>query len=244
MSNLPIADIYVDESSQTKHRFLVLGGLIIPHDQVDTFCASVSRARQPDLPANSLKWGRVSRTKLEAYRRVVDAFFDPSAGAIHFHSLVVDTHQQDHSRWNEGSREIGFQKEVYQLAQKFRRLYRQPVFHLYPHQRSTPQATEKLRDILNHAARKKGDGRDWPFRRVHFRALSGCLPLQVVDILLGALAYRLNGHYDERGASAARKELCDHILRQAGISDVTRDTRVAGKMTIWHRRLRRGVPPA
>ena len=243
MSDLPVSDIYVDESSQTKHRFLVLGGLIIPHAELNAFCEAIEAARQPELPANSVKWGRVSRTKLDAYKRLVDVFFDPSASAIHFHSLVVDTHQQNHPRWNKGSREIGFQKEVYQLAQKFRRLYPNPVFHLYPHQRSTPQATEELRDILNHGARKKGDGRDWPFRRVHFRALSGCLPLQVVDTLLGALAYRLNGHYDERGASAARKELCDHILRQARIGDVTRDTRMTGKMTIWHRQLR-GVPSA
>ena len=243
MSTLPISDIYVDESSQTKHRFLVLGGLIIPHDQVGAFCGSVDRARRPELPANSLKWGRVSRTKLDAYKRVVDAFFDPSASRVHFHSLVVDTNQQNHPHWNKGSREIGFQKEVYQMAQKFRRLYPQPVFHLYPHQRSTPQDTEELRDILNHGARKKGDRRDWPFRRVHFRDLSGCLPLQVVDILLGAIAYKLNGHYDAHNASMARKELCDLILRKAGIHDVARDTRMSGKMTIWHRRLRR-VPSA
>ena len=242
MSSQQISDIYVDESSQTKHRFLLLGGLIIPHDQVDDFCGSVYRARRPELPANSLKWGRVSRTKLDAYKRVADAFFDRSSGMVHFHSLVVDTNRQDHPRWNKGSREIGFQKEVYQLAQKFLRLYPQPVFLLYPHQRSTPQATQELRDILNHGARKKGDRRDWPFRRVHFRALSGCLPLQVVDILLGALAYKLNGHYDVPGASMARKELCDHILRRASISDVTRDTNKTGKVTIWHRQLR--VPSA
>ena len=102
MSDLPVSDIYVDESSQTKHRFLVLGGLIIPHVELDAFCEAVEAARQPELPANSLKWGRVSRTKLEGYKRVVDVFFDPSAAAVHFHSLVVDTHQQDHRRWNKG----------------------------------------------------------------------------------------------------------------------------------------------
>ena len=242
MSNLPVSSIYVDESSQTKHRYLVLGGLILPQDQGRAFRDAISAARQPELPDNSLKWGRVSRTKLPAYKRVVDAFFDRSASRVHFHSLVVDTSQQNHSRWNKGSREIGFQKEVFQLAQKFRRLYPDPVFHLYPHQRSTPQATEELRNILNFSARKAGDSREWPFRRVHFRSLSGCPPLQVVDILLGAVAYRLNGHYSEEGASAARRELCDHILRRAGIHDVTRDTRMAGKLTIWHRRLR--VPSA
>ena len=239
MTSSPIAEIYVDESSQNGHRFLVLGGLIIPQSHVGSFCQSIDQARQPELPSSSLKWGRASRTKLAAYKRVVDAFFDPAARHVHFHTLVVDTSQVNHSRWNDSSREIGFQKEVYQLAQKFRRIYPQPVFHLYPHQRSTPQATEELRNILNHGARKKGDNRDWPFRRVHFRALADCLPLQVVDILLGALAYKLNRHYDERGASQARKELCDYILRRAQIHDVSRDTSMSGKMTIWHRRLRR-----
>jgi len=239
MTSPPVAEIYVDESSQNGHPFLVLGGLVIPQDHVEGFCQSIERARQPELPSGSLKWGRVSRTKLATYKRVVDAFFDPAAQRAHFHTLVVDAAQVNHFRWNEGSREIGFQKEVYQLAQKFRRIYPQPVFHLYPHQRSTPQATEELREILNRGARKKGDNRDWPFRRVHFRVLADCLPLQVVDVLLGALAYKLNGHHDVRGASQARKELCDHVLRHARIHDVSRDTGMSGKMTIWHRRLRR-----
>ena len=243
MPSLPISDIYVDESSQTKHRYLVLGGLIIPHDRIESFCNAVERARHPELPAKSLKWGRVSRTKFDAYKRAVDVFFAPSASAVHFHSVVVDTSKQDHRRWNKGSREIGFGKEVYQLAHKFRRLYPQPVFHMYPHQRSTPQTTDELRDILNHGARKNGDRRDWPFRRVHFRSLSGCIPLQVVDVLLGAVAYKLNGHYESRNANGARKELCDHILGQANIQNVTRDTAMKGKMTIWHRQLR-GVPSA
>ena len=41
MSDLPVSDIYVDESSQTKHRFLVLGGLIIPHVELNSFCEAV-----------------------------------------------------------------------------------------------------------------------------------------------------------------------------------------------------------
>ena len=208
MTSPPIAEIYVDESSQNGHRFLVLGGLIVPQNDVEGFCQSIDRARLPELPSGSLKWGRVSKTKLTAYKRVVDAFFDQAAHRVHFHSLVIDTSRLNHPRWNDGSREIGFQKEVYQLAQKFRRLYPQPVFHLYPHQRTTPQATEDLRDILNHGAKKKGDRRDWPFRRVHFRGLSGCLPLQVVDVLLGALAYRLNGHYERRGARNSASTSC------------------------------------
>ena len=238
MGDLPIADIYVDESSQNGHRYLVLGGLFIPQNKVKGFCNLVESARLPELPEKSLKWGRVSKTKIEAYKRAVDQFFLASMKHIHFHSLVVDTRKQDHRRWNKGSREIGFGKEVYQLANKFRRLYPNVIFHMYPHRRTTNQTTQELRDILNHGARKLNDPRDWPFRRVHFRPLDGCMPLQIVDILLGAVAYKLNGHYEAENASPARKELCDYIFERARIRDVTRDTAMRGKMTIWHRRLR------
>lgn len=77
----------------------------------------------PQLPHGEMKWGKVSNSKINAYGRTVKAFFDdPAFRPFHFHSLVVDTHKVNHNKHNQGSREIGFNKEVYQLASKFARL--------------------------------------------------------------------------------------------------------------------------
>lgn len=235
------SNLYIDETSQTKHRFLLMGGLIVPTRDDEFFRTLVQAARNPELPNGELGWTKVSRTKLPAYKRVVDTFFDSDVWFQHldFHCLAVDTHQVDHQNFNQGSGEIGFNKEIYQLARKFGRLYRDRLFHCYPDRRTTKSSTEELRLILNRGIAKSGDTRDWPYRRLHFRDSSQTQALQVVDVLLGAVAYRLNCHHLAPDASPAKIELSEYILGRAGVVDVTKDTSVQGRFTLWHRQLKK-----
>lgn len=238
-------DVYIDESSQTKNRYLLLGGVIIPKRTVEAASERLREARLPELPHGEMKWGKVSRSKLSAYVRFVDCFFDsPEFVESDFHCLVVDTSEIDHHSYNAGSKEIGFNKEIYQLATKFARLNETGVFHLYPDYRETSQKPEDLRNILNHGRHKNKDGRDWPFRRCQFRDSSEVLMLQLVDILLGAVAYGKNRHFEQPNRSASKLELARHIMRRAQIRGLSVDTAIAGKFTVWHRRLRPrgGVP--
>lgn len=237
-----IADIYIDESSQTKHTFLVLGGIIVPTADVHNFVTGAQQSRLPELPEGEAKWTKVSRTKLPAYKRLVDFFFDSQASRrCDFHSVVINTDGVDNKHYNDGSREIGFNKEVYQLANKFGRLY--PfLFHLYPDYRDTNQSPDDLRLILNRGRKKSGDRRDWPFRRCQFRHSDKCIPLQITDILTGGLAYALNGHNNATGASPAKIELSEYIRNRAGITNVMVDTHISGKFTVWHRKLQPRVP--
>lgn len=165
-----IAEIYIDESSQNNHRFLVLGGVIVPLLGTAKLSGLIMKARLPELPEKEVKWTKVSRAKLEAYKRIVDALFD-NPKLVNFHSLVVDTTQQDHLRWNEGSREIGFNKEIYQLARKFARIYKNPLFHVYPDERETNQKPEELRLILKTAAAKMATSATGRFGDVSFGTL-------------------------------------------------------------------------
>jgi hypothetical protein len=215
-----IAEIYIDESSQNNHRFLVLGGVIVSLLESPRLQQLIMKARLPDLPDKEAKWTKVSRAKLAAYKRVVDVLFD-NPDLVHFHALCVDTTRLDHRRFNQGSREIGFNKEIYQLAIKFSRLYGTNLFHVYPDRRETNQKPEELRIILTRGCRKNGDKRDWPFRRCQFRESRKTLALQLVDILIGALAFRKNEHDRAAGASPAKTELSRYILERARITDIT-----------------------
>jgi hypothetical protein len=237
---LEISDVYVDETSQNKHEYLVLGGIIIHTQCVSRFNELIENARKPELPFGEMKWEKVSRSKLGAYKRVVDAFFDNDEDCqpLEFHSVIVYTPNLKDKLYNSGSREIGFNKDVYQLCMKFGRLYRQRLFHVYPDERQTKNSPEELRQILNFGMRKKGDGRDWPFRRIHFQDSKKVYALQVVDILIGGIAYRLNKHHTKADASPAKLELSQYILDRANIQDVYRDSKMSGKFTVWHRRLR------
>lgn len=238
-ADLPFADVYIDESSHTNHRYLVLGGIIAATADVRDICGRLAAARLPELPCGVMKWTKVSQAKLPAYLRCVDTFFDlQRERTLDFHCLVVDTSRLKHSLYNKGSREIGFNKEVYQLTMKFGRLYKS-LLHVYPDRRTTNQSTEDLRLMLNRGIKKHyADIRDWPFRRLQFREPDDCLLLQMTDLLTGAVAFRTNGHHLAANASEAKVRLSQHILTRAGVRDVQRDTAIRGRFTIWHRRLR------
>src|SRR3954464_12996696 len=88
-----VQEIYIDESSQTKHRYLVLGGLTVNMTYAELLEQTIWEARHPDLPRGEMAWTKVSRTKLSAYKRVVDVFFAglDEVSTLDVHMLVVDT---------------------------------------------------------------------------------------------------------------------------------------------------------
>lgn len=234
-----ISDIYCDESSQTKNKYLVIGGIILPKTGVEQANQCLGAARLPQLPFGEMKWGKVSGGKLNAYGRTARCFFHSDEfKAAHFHCVVVDTHGLDHHSYNKGSREIGFNKEIYQLGTKFARLYSDRLFHFYPDSRTTNQSPEELRTILNFGRKKSGDQREWPFRRCQFRNSKNTPMLQLVDLLTGAVAFCVNKHGEKEGASPAKIKLANYILQQAGVADCLVDTSKTGKFTIWHRQLK------
>lgn len=189
---------------------------------------------------SEMKWGRVSNYHLATYKKLVDLYFDSPSwmGPVHFHTLCVDTWKRDESAFNDGSKEIGFNKELYQLAMKMWRIYPGHIFHVYPDYRDTPQNPLETRLILNRGAHKKSTRRDWPFRRLHMLQSKHSLPLQLVDVLLGATAFQINDHISAQEASAAKSSLSRHIYERAGITNPMADTGITGKFTIWHRRMK------
>ncbi len=240
-TNIIQSNVYIDESSQNGHRYLGIAGIIIDISCLERFRKIIYDARSPELTDGELKWTKVSKTMLPAYKRVVSSFFNNTSevSPAEFHSVIIDCSKLNDKKYNSGSREIGFNKEIYQTCMKFCRIYNDRVFNIYLDERTTKSRTEDLRTILNRGAASHLDRSDHPFRRLHFRKSHETPELQIVDILLGAIMFKLNGHYNKSNASPSKKELSDYIMELADIEDVFRDTSVRGKFTIWHRQLKK-----
>jgi hypothetical protein len=245
-------EVYIDESSQTKHRYLVLGGLVVPLSHSALLEVEVIGARgtkfppkRPDGTPRIIKWEKANGYNLEAYKRVVDVFFMfpqryklPLSKEINIHCVVVDTAiKAEHDRkFSGGDVELGFNKDIYHLCVRdIGRRYKQALFHIYPDRRDTTHSLSQAQLIMNRGLRKHGDTRDYPVRRLKFADPENSQALQVVDIFIGALAYRLNGHYDKPEANKAKKELCDYILKKSRIIDVFASTPYQRRFTVWHR---------
>src|SRR4051794_37312887 len=79
-------EIYIDESSQGGHHFLVHGGIMIPRELCADFEADMIGART--RPKNSkglhreMGWSEISNGDYEEYERVLEAFFSYPARKI------------------------------------------------------------------------------------------------------------------------------------------------------------------
>jgi hypothetical protein len=245
--------VFIDESSQTKHRYLVMGGACVPLAYAAAFEADLIAQRDHTTPLvkadgkpKLMKWEKANAYNLVAYKRFVDAFFTfpmrskmPLVKSIDTHCIAVDTSKKTLKATGEGDAEIGFSKEFYFLCvptigNRFKKI--RGLFHIYPDRRTTNQSLSMVRDIMNAGALKYNNRSDWPYRELKFEDPENKQALQLVDILIGAIAYRLNGHYQNPDANRAKKELCEYILTRAKIADPTVNTPWnRSRLSILHR---------
>ena len=232
-------NVYVDESCQNAHRFMVLGGICISGEDAVEVHGALTELREQYQLFGELRWTKVSVSKYSAYQAFVDKFFDFAAeDKIHFHSLIVDTSGLDNKKYNLGNREIGFSKFIYQLLIKFGRLYGEPL-NCYLDNRTTQQELGELRDILNNGIAKSRGIHTRPYRLVQFRKSKECDPLQITDLLLGAVSSRKNGHHRRPDCNPAKKQLGEYIMTKAGIRSLGQSTPLsARRFTVWNFRLR------
>ncbi len=209
--------MYVDESSQTGCTYMVLGALVIEQSASFQLDSRLEKFKHQWRLDHELKWGKVSRGMLGAYKGYVEVGLDvlrrDSPG---FYAIVVDCTKLDHNTYNGGSSETGFSKFVYQLLMKCARLFHErAALDCFLDDRTTRQTLHELRSILNNGASKNFSRR--PFRRVEYRDSKQSNLIQLVDLLTGAVAYQWNRKHLEPGASPARIALAESIARKVGL---------------------------
>jgi hypothetical protein len=176
-------EIYIDESSQNDHHFLVLGGIMLPRFLSAQFETDIIEARHPRLVSRNsegklreIGWKYVSTGYFEAYKQVVDAYFSfgyrrlqRSGNPMAFYASVVDLTVPGR-RYTGGKRgEVGFDREIYYHCLSIARRCKTNLFHVYPDYRSTSRPIRELGTILCYGIRKEpGERREWAFRRVQF----------------------------------------------------------------------------
>lgn len=75
-------DVFVDETSQSGHRLLLIGGIVLPQKYSELFRQEIIDARLPQIPERNpdgnlrqIGWSEFAASELDTYRRVVETFF-------------------------------------------------------------------------------------------------------------------------------------------------------------------------
>jgi Protein of unknown function (DUF3800) len=197
-------NFYCDESSQSGHRFVVLGSLAVLQNRVNEIKAALQVAREKHGNAREMGWTCVGKYKYGAYEQWLDIFVEFARQRhIRMTTLILDTQLPRNRRWNSPDRDLGFNKLLYQLILHrvgCKYAPRKAPIYGFLDSRTTIHQAEDLTPMLNGGLRNKL-GCDWdPFRRIRFIDSKKSDLIQLVDIIIGGIAFSKNRHGDKEDA--------------------------------------------
>ncbi len=189
-----------------------------------------------------LKWQRVSNQKQGEYEALIDYFFAMNnANYMHFNNLVFDSHQWNHTKYNNGERDVGLSKLYYQLLlHKFVKLYgAKGSLYVRLDHRNSQTPLEDIRRMLNRTAARDHNITTNPVKQLVSEDSKKCDLLQLNDLILGAVCAARNGRHLLAEGRQSKRELAHKILDKSGLTtfDVDSPHNVT-RFTVWNMRFR------
>jgi hypothetical protein len=116
-------DIYCDEShpdvfwskSESRARFLLIGGLWLPTEERATIKASIRQLRNQYAFHEEIKWHKVHGGRRQFYNALIDLFIAYEL-RLRFRCIAVEGDKVDMVRFHQNDEELGFYKFYYQMV--------------------------------------------------------------------------------------------------------------------------------
>ena len=202
-----LVNIYCDESCHLEHDghgLMALGALVIPSQQARQLAERIRAIKDAhDLPRSfEAKWTKVSPAKVDFYLALVDEFLGNDSlafRALVAHDKALLRHAefgQDHDTW--------YYKMYWELLSVLIQPPRRHRIYLDIKDTRGGTKTGHLRDVL------ASTFHDWQYQvveRIQIVRSDEVEALQLVDLLLGAVAYRSRGFSGSTAKLAIVKRL-------------------------------------
>lgn len=208
MGNLTDYNVYCDETSVAKERYLVIGGIWTPRSLDAQVRASLAEVRDTYGLRSEMKWTHVSDRYLEAYKAFTSVFF--RYPQLQFNCIVVDKLSVDHRKYNQGDQELGFYKFYFLMLSHNVEVFNR--YWIFTDQKSNrdPYRLSDLHRLLN--SRRDTIPGQPPVR--HLQPLNSKKDdlLQLTDLLLGSVQCHYNGNVSKN----AKLGLAGHVASSVG----------------------------
>jgi hypothetical protein len=205
--------VYCDESRHEgpgHHTYMSIGGLWVPRSekigltrQFRALCRSLNLRSE-------IKWNKVSATRLEAYKRLVDFFFEHES--LLFRVIVVNRTKVNVEKYHGGDWELGFYKFYYEMLEKWITKGNQYLILVDFQQNKGANRYSDLRSALEQTAKGKAEIKDLTVIDSRYTPLS-----QLCDLLTGSVSASWCG-LTERTPKA---ELAAYIAKKCGYTSLT-----------------------
>jgi hypothetical protein len=209
MTEVPEIVVYCDESCHDltgHHPFMAVGGLWVHRDVRDDLSRAFRHLATELGLRGELKWRKVSRTRLDAYMRLVDFFFDQPD--LRFRTIVVEQAKVKMELHGKDS-ELAFYKFYYEMLEKWLLAGNDYVILI---DRKTNRGADRYTTLRTYLERHLR-GQAWITDLTIID--SGESPLaQLCDVLTGAVAAAFNA---TPPPGSAKEQLGQHVARRAGL---------------------------
>lgn len=185
-------NIYCDESCHVERDgvpLMVLGAVWCRAAVVPAISTRIREIKQRHgVPSGvEIKWTKVSKAKQQLYLDLVDYFFDDDD--LHFRAIVVQKSGLDHSAFDQ-THDTFYYKMCFQMIEPIIDPTQQ--YHVYLDIKDTRSETKraKLEEVLRNS---RCDFAGQIIGRVQQIRSHESAPMQLADLLLGAVTYRNRG---------------------------------------------------
>ena len=230
--------VYADESRQQAHPFMLYGLPLIPRGEAEEELRQecVRLRERHHWGSGEFKWEKLSLGKLSVYKEFVDLFF--AHAPAEFRCLVVEASKIDYKAFHQGDHETAFYEFYFQALSRNLRLTDECLVFTDDRQNRQAHRLTDLKAKTNYHWLTQGAKAN-VVRNVEPRDSKAEDLLQIVDVLLGAVGYDVEG----RAESPAKVELVRHIAGRVGCEKLGehwgRDTR----FNAWRFRFPEAVSP-
>jgi len=196
-------DVYCDESrpdllgsARRQGQFMVIGSLWLPTEDREFLKNEIHQLRNRHKVGGEFKWQKVSPSRIEFYRDLVELFHN-KADTVRFRCIAVDQEQVDLKLYHENDQELGFYKFYYQLLHHW-------ILDFNEYAVFVDFKANRRRDRL-HVLRRCLSCANLSSLVSVVQAVRSeeSVLIQLADVLTGIAAYRLNGQVRRGSAKAA-----------------------------------------
>jgi len=202
-----IFDIYCDESrpdllssQNPQAKYMLIGSLWLPKEFREKFKRDIHDLRNKHKIGGEFKWQKVSPSKISFYKELV-GWFNAMGQQLRYRCIVVEHKQVNLKLYHNNDQGLGFYKFYYQLLHHWINDFNEYYFFVdYKSNRNLSALFDLKRclSLSNLSSAVKG------VQAVH--SYESVL-IQLVDVLTGMTAYRLNDNI--RPNSAKFELLCE-----------------------------------
>ncbi len=231
-------NIYCDESCHLEHdkaKAMLMGAISCPASQKNRVYQDIRniKIKHGLSPWAEIKWTGVSASKVSFYTDLIDYFVSESD--LKFRAVVAkNKNNLNHAKYNRGSHDLWYYKTYFYLLDamiEYTEEYK--IFIDIKDTRGGPKVS-KLHDVL---CNNKYDFKHEVIKGIHQIQSHESEIMQLTDLIMGAVGFYHNGHYDNPNASVAKKAVVDKLFSYYRSAIISGTPRGSSKMNIFLWRL-------